>query len=76
MKCAGANNMDAQLAIAVLEWAKTPGNHGGNPYALKFVQMAEAMLCKVCQVREPIAGVYCQFCLDKETEDMTSDELF
>lgn len=29
------------LALAVLEWAKTPGNHGGNPYLLPFVQMAE-----------------------------------
>ncbi len=32
--------------------------------------------CQVCKVRQAIAGVYCQFCLDKETEDMTSDELF
>lgn len=35
-----------ELAREVLDWAKTPGNHGGNPYAHKFVQMAEEMVSK------------------------------
>lgn len=25
----------------VLEWAKTPGNHGGNPYTMEFVKLAQ-----------------------------------
>jgi len=25
---------------AVLEWARTPGDHGGNPYCKRFVQLA------------------------------------
>ncbi len=29
---------------AVIEWAKTPGNHGGNPYCLEFVQKARKAL--------------------------------
>lgn len=28
------------LADAVLEWAKTPGLHGGNPYMHDFVRLA------------------------------------
>lgn len=32
-----------ELADAVLLWAKTPGSHGGNPYTLPFVQIAEAI---------------------------------
>jgi hypothetical protein len=28
------------LAKAVLEWAKTPGDHGGNPYCKPFVKLA------------------------------------
>ena len=28
-------------AYAVLEWARTPGNHAGNPYVKPFVQQAE-----------------------------------
>jgi hypothetical protein len=27
---------------AVLDWASTPGDHGGNPYTHKFVQLAQA----------------------------------
>ncbi len=29
-----------RLADAVLEWARTPGNHGGNPYMEDFVKLA------------------------------------
>ena len=32
--------------------------------------------CLICKVRMAVAGVYCQFCLDRETENMGSDELF
>ncbi len=30
-----------EVCQAVLEWAKAPGNHGGNPYMHKFVELAE-----------------------------------
>lgn len=30
----------------VLLWAKTPGNHGGNPYCMEFVKKAEKALAK------------------------------
>lgn len=36
-------NSEQSLKDAVLEWAKTPGNHGGNPYMHDFVKIAEAM---------------------------------
>ena len=29
-----------ELAGAVLDWARTPGNHGGNPYCYDFVKLA------------------------------------
>lgn len=29
-----------QLIKAILDWAKTPGNHGGNPYTKDFVILA------------------------------------
>ena len=29
------------LIEAVLEWARTPGPHGGNPYCHEFVRLAE-----------------------------------
>ena len=29
-----------EVADAVLEWAKTPGEHGGNPYFKEFVRLA------------------------------------
>jgi len=29
---------------AVMEWARTPGDHGGNPYRKEFVKKAEAAL--------------------------------
>ena len=32
------------LAQAVVEWARTPGPHGGNPYMYHFVDLARAML--------------------------------
>lgn len=28
------------LADSVLEWARTPGDHGGNPYFRDFVRLA------------------------------------
>jgi hypothetical protein len=31
--------------------------------------------CKVCNEREVVAGVYCQPCLDRETANMTMEEL-
>ena len=30
-----------ELAEAVLDWARTPGNHGGNPYCHRFVRLAD-----------------------------------
>jgi hypothetical protein len=35
-----------ELAMAVIKWAKTPGSHGGNPYTLEFVQLAEKLIEK------------------------------
>ena len=32
------------LCTAVLDWARTPGPHGGNPYTKGFVRLAEEML--------------------------------
>lgn len=32
--------------------------------------------CGICKVRVAVAGVYCQSCLDRETENMDSDDLF
>lgn len=32
---------------AVLLWARTPGNHGGNPYMHGFVKQAERTLAKI-----------------------------
>ena len=31
------------LAAAVVLWAKTPGNHGGNPYTKSMVRIAEGL---------------------------------
>ncbi len=31
------------LATAVRLWARTPGNHGGNPYTLAMVNLAEGL---------------------------------
>lgn len=36
---------------AALEWAKTPCNHGGNPYAHKFMGLVEAALA-AAEVKE------------------------
>ena len=36
----------------------------------------EAKLCCECRVNVAMAGVYCQPCLDRETEGMGIDELF
>jgi len=32
-------------------------------------------LCKVCNRTEAVYGVYCQPCLDAETENMTDEDL-
>ena len=32
--------------------------------------------CAICQLRPRVAGVYCQICLNNETEGMDSDTLF
>jgi len=39
-----AENALKELAQSVLDWAKTPGNHGGNPYTKDFVILAERAL--------------------------------
>ncbi len=31
---------------AVLEWARTPGNHGGNPYCHKFMELVQKAVDK------------------------------
>lgn len=35
---------DLQVAEAVLLWAETPGDHGGNPYCKPFVRLAQKAL--------------------------------
>jgi hypothetical protein len=37
---------EVRLAYTVLEWARTPGPHGGNPYRLSFVKEAERIVAK------------------------------
>ena len=37
---------DLQVAHAVLAWARKPGDHGGNPYCKKFVQLAQAKVAR------------------------------
>jgi hypothetical protein len=37
---AKAADFAASLTTAVLDWAKTPGDHGGNPYVKDFVKLA------------------------------------
>ena len=32
---------------AAMLWAKTPGNHGGNPYMHNFIKLADAAIAKV-----------------------------
>ncbi len=32
-----------KLVKAVLDWARTPGNHGGNPYSHNFVKLARKL---------------------------------
>lgn len=36
--------MVEDLARAVVKWAATPGNHGGNPYMLEMVKLARLKL--------------------------------
>ena len=36
-----------ELAIEVIRWAKTPGDHGMNPYFYPMVRRARAMLAAV-----------------------------
>jgi hypothetical protein len=31
---------------AAMTWAKTPGNHGGNPYCHDFIKLAEQAIAK------------------------------
>jgi hypothetical protein len=38
---ANTENLLIDLVRAVLLWAKTPGNHGGNPYRKEFVRQAQ-----------------------------------
>ena len=35
-----------EVADAVLEWARAPGEHGGNPYCKEFVRLAEKAKAK------------------------------
>ena len=37
---------------AVLEWARTPGKHGVNPYCLPFVKLAEIAVA-MAERRQP-----------------------
>jgi rubrerythrin len=60
----------------VLEWAKTPGEHGGNPYLKPFVKAAEEALaaqpitwvCESCEASfqaaksDDPAADFCPFC--------------
>ena len=41
---AGENVSSIAVAQAVLEWARTPGDHGGNPYCKEFVKLAQRAL--------------------------------
>ena len=41
-----ANAQLRAVAEAVLEWAGTPGEHGGNPYCKSMVQLARAALAR------------------------------
>ena len=47
-----------------------------NAEDIRAALYVEAKPCAVCKVRAAVAGVYCQSCLDRETEGMGSDELF
>lgn len=35
-----------EVCAEVIRWAQTPGNHGGNPYSHKFVQLALKVMAK------------------------------
>ena len=35
------------VALAILEWAAAPGEHGGNPYTKQVVKMAERVVAAV-----------------------------
>ncbi len=39
-----ASDAARELAEAVLLWASTPGDHGGNPYLKPFVQIARRIV--------------------------------
>ncbi len=55
----------------------TEGKMGESEDSLAIVtELPETTICGACKEREAVAGVHCQACLDRETEDMTSDELF
>lgn len=54
----------------------SPAAHDLYYYGALQPDTIRLIMCQVCSIRRPVAGVYCQFCLDKETESMTRDELF
>ena len=45
------NHKDDLYALCrmIADWAKTPGNHGGNPYGHTFVLFAEKLLDEINQ---------------------------
>ena len=67
---------------ALTEWGRTYTSplDANSPHDLLVAAVAaiagEPKPCAVCKVRPAVAGVYCQPCLDQETEGMGSDELF
>ena len=40
------NELAFKACEAVMKWAKTPGDHGGNPYFKEFVKLAQKALQK------------------------------
>lgn len=41
-----AQNEQFEVCKAAMIWAKTPGNHGGNPYQHRFVIIANNVMAK------------------------------
>ena len=41
------DNCDTPMTQLVSLWAKTPGNHGGNPYCHDFMTLIEQVITKI-----------------------------
>ena len=61
------------LAEAVLEWARTPGPHGGNPYTLHHVQLARHIVDGKWTSERTRPGHSCPFCLGKDPNACTAE---